>query len=104
MKDRSLLRGIMITLASFLAMLLLFYVGLNVVGERSDEELAASLRASVLRATLTCYAVEGRYPSDVAYLREHYGLTYDSSQYIVSMNAFADNLLPAITILSAGEV
>jgi len=104
MRDRTLLKGIVVTLATFLAMLIFLYVGLSAVGSRSDSELSASLKDSVLRALLTCYAVEGRYPSDVDYLRTHYGLTYDTERYIVSLQAFADNLLPAVAVLNVGEV
>ena len=104
MGDHSLFRGIAITLTSFLLVLVLLLVGLTALSSRSAAELSASLKASVLRATLTCYAVEGRYPADAAYLEKYYGLTYDHNRYIVSINGFADNLLPDIAILRIGEV
>ncbi len=104
MKDRTLLKGIVVTLATFLAMLILLYLGLGAVGSRNDAELTASLKDSVLRSLLTCYAVEGRYPADVSYLQEHYGLTYDGDRYIVALHAFAENLLPVVDVLRVGEV
>jgi hypothetical protein len=104
MKDRSLLKGIVVTVATFLAMLILLFIGLNVLNARSDTELTSSLKSTVLRTLLTCYAVEGRYPSEVSYLQQYYGLTYDSDRYIVSLHAFAENLLPVVDVLSVGEV
>lgn len=104
MRDRSLVRGIAVTLMSFLLVLVLLLVGLTVLSSRSSAELSASLRTAVLRATLTCYAVEGRYPTDATYLEDHYGLTYDHNRYIVSLDAFADNILPDISVLRIGEV
>lgn len=104
MRDRLLVRGIAYTLASFLLVLVLLLVGLSVLSSRSAAELSASLKATVLRATLTCYAVEGRYPKNEAYLEDHYGLTYDHSRFIVSLDAFADNRLPDIFVLRIGEV
>lgn len=104
MRDRTLIKGIVVTLVTFLVMLAVLYAGLTMVNTNSDAELISSLKQSVLRATLTCYAVEGRYPPDAEYLQTYYGLTYDHSRYIVSMQAFADNLLPAINVLKVGEV
>ncbi len=104
MKDHSLIRGFAITLAVFAALLVLLVMGLSRVSEQSDAEQARALQDAVLRAVVTCYAIEGRYPGDAAYLRQHYGLIYDQSRFIVAIDAFAGNLLPDISVLSAGEV
>ncbi len=104
MKERSLIRGVVITMVSFLLVLVLLMVGLTTLNSQNETKLSESLKESVMRATLTCYAVEGRYPNDAGYLEAHYGLTYDHSRYIVSLDAFADNLLPDISVLRIGEV
>lgn len=104
MKDHSLIRGFAITLAVFAALLVLLVVGLGRVSEQNDAAQAQALQDAVLRAVVTCYAVEGRYPGDAAYLRQHYGLIYDETRFIITIDAFADNLLPDISVLSAGEV
>jgi hypothetical protein len=104
MKEHSLIRGVVITLVSFLLILFILLLGLTTLSSQSETKLSESLKASVLRSTLTCYAVEGRYPADAEYLETHYGLTYDHSQYIVSLDSFADNLLPDISVLRIGEV
>lgn len=51
------------------------------------------------RTAVACYAVEGAYPPDVAYMRQHYGLTYDESRYIVHYDLFASNFMPDITVM-----
>ena len=104
MKNRSLLRGLVITLLAFGLLLGLFSFGISQVNCGSNSEQAEALRATVLRATFTCYAVEGRYPPDAAYLQAHYGLVYDPARFIVTIQAFADNILPDIAVLSEGEV
>ena len=53
---------------------------------------------AVQNAALTCYAVEGTYPSDLSYLREYYGLAYDESRYMVYYDAFGDNVVPEIYV------
>ena len=53
---------------------------------------------AVQNAALTCYAVEGTYPSDLSYLRDYYGLAYDESRYMVYYDAFGDNVVPEIYV------
>lgn len=60
------------------------------------------VRDAVRNATLTCYAVEGAYPESLQYLRDHYGLAYDESRYMVTYDAFASNLLPDIYVIEIG--
>jgi len=104
MKNRSFYRGIIITVAAFTATLALLIIGLSQIDTRSETAQAASLKAAVLRAAVTCYAVEGRYPPNVEYLQTNYGLTYNHDNFTVSIHAFADNLLPDIAVLAKGEV
>ena len=50
----------------------------------------------------TCYALEGFYPPDLEYLKEHYGLTYDESSFVVEYQPVAGNIRPDVTILEKG--
>ena len=102
-KDRSMVWGVAGTIAAFLLLVALLLAGLNNVARRSEQEQATALRKAVLRAVLTCYAAEGRYPDNVAYLTKHYGLTYDRQRYRVTLDSFAENLLPDISVLTEGE-
>lgn len=63
--------------------------------EQGREQLESSLR----RSAMACYAIEGVYPPNVEYLEEHYGLQIDRNRYVVSYSAFAENLMPDITVL-----
>ena len=51
------------------------------------------------RAVVSCYALEGRYPPNVQYLRQFYGLQLDEEKYIVQYEVFAENIMPEITVL-----
>ena len=53
---------------------------------------------AVQNAALTCYAVEGTYPTELTDLRENYGLAYDESRYMVYYDAFGANLVPEIYV------
>lgn len=63
------------------------------------EEQTEMVYNAVKKAALTCYAVEGAYPSRVDYLEENYGLSYDHELYLVSYNAFASNLFPDVRVI-----
>ena len=69
------------------------------VGTANDEAQTQFVYDAVRNAALTCYAVEGAYPSDLEYLHEHYGLAYDQSRYIVQYSMFASNLVPEIYVV-----
>ncbi len=68
------------------------------VGKSSGSAQTQFVTEAVHNAALTCYAVEGAYPTSLEYLRKHYGLAYDQSRYLVRYDAFGSNLMPDITV------
>ena len=62
------------------------------------EESAAAICEAVRRSALQCYAVEGVYPPDLAYLEENYGLQVNTGDFHVTYEAFASNLPPMIRV------
>lgn len=57
------------------------------------------LERALRQGCVSCYAVEGRYPPDLEYLKEHYGLQINEESYTVVYDVFAPNLMPDITVL-----
>lgn len=70
----------------------------NRVGRRSGAAQTDFVTDAVHNAALTCYAVEGAYPTSLEYLRTHYGLAYDQSRYLVRYDSFGSNLMPDISV------
>ena len=95
-------RGVLLTTLAFLAMVFALVFALSQVEERNEDEQTRLLEEAVLHSTLTCYAIEGRYPPDIEYLEENYGIIYDDERYIISIDSFASNLLPNIYVLTIG--
>jgi len=62
------------------------------------EESAAAIRETVSRRALQCYAVEGVYPPDLAYLENNYGLSINRKDFYVTYDAFASNLPPTVIV------
>lgn len=70
----------------------------NLDNGRSEKSLR-QLEDALRRACVACYAGEGTYPSSLDYLEEHYGIQIDERRYTVHYTAFAENLMPDITVL-----
>lgn len=85
--------------AAAVLVLLLFRTAVRDLDRAAREQGAEQLEQALRQAAVACYASEGIYPPNVDYLREHYGVQVDSETYIVHYEIFADNLMPAITVL-----
>jgi len=87
---------------SLILLLLLGLLFLNAVSRLEEDRLAEGKRQLeiLLRHTaVSCYASEGFYPPDIAYMQEHYGLDFDKESYVVRYERTASNWMPDITVL-----
>lgn len=91
MKIRSLLLA--------LAVLLCFTLAVNRLELGRKSEGKQQLEDALRRTAAACYAAEGFYPPDVAYMQRHYGLQYDETAYRIHYEMFASNLMPEITVV-----
>lgn len=82
-----------------LLILLAFSKGVATVQRAQQAEDLQILEEALRRTAVACYAAEGIYPPDVAYMQQHYGLQYDTGRYTVRYVRFASNLMPDITVL-----
>ena len=79
----------------------------SLIAMRVEESMLAQEQAQLLEqvrsAAIGCYASEGRYPQELEYLVEHYGLIYDEERYNILYDAFASNVMPDIAVHIRGE-
>lgn len=80
--------------------LLIFLITLNSVDHSTLERQKDSLQHAIDRDIIHCYAIEGFYPPSLAYMEEHYGLTYNKDLFFVDYQPVASNLRPEVTILT----
>jgi hypothetical protein len=73
------------------------------VSGQVQADQAQFLADAVRRSAVQCYALEGRYPKDVNYLEEHYGLVIDKRHYGVYYTFVGDNILPYIQVNVIGS-
>ena len=94
----TLLRGLLLPVVA-VAALLCFATAVDSLDSGRSEEDLRQLEETLRRSCVACYAAEGAYPPDLDYIKEHYGLQVDEERYTVKYNAFAENLMPDITVL-----
>ncbi len=86
----------------FVAVIAAFILLVNNITSKNDGRELQIVRDAVKNAALTCYAVEGMYPDDLEYLREHYNLSYNEERYHVFYEPLASNLMPSIKVAERG--
>ena len=95
-------RRLILALVVFAVLLMSVYLLVNKVGSASGQAETELVRDAVRSAVLTCYAVEGAYPTNIEYLKEYYGLAYNEEAYKVIYDAFASNIMPSVVVVELG--
>lgn len=90
---------IFVSACLFAAVLLVFGYGVSSVSGRTEQEESRTLEEAVARGITYCYAAEGRYPTSLSYLKEHYGLFYDENKFFIDYQPMGANIMPDVTII-----
>ncbi|MCC8045110.1 MAG: hypothetical protein LIP12_06380 [Clostridiales bacterium] len=98
-KSHSLLRQILTTAMIFVCAAFLLIYGAGQLSQTATTEQAKSLQTAITRSAVQCYATEGAYPESLDYLREHYGISWDSDKYVVDYEILGANLMPSVTVI-----
>lgn len=80
---------------------LLFY-GLGLLSRTSEQEQKAAVERAIQKSLVNCYAIEGAYPPDIAYLEKHYGLIIDHEAYVVDYQTIGSNIRPSVLVVPRG--
>ncbi len=78
-------------------------MGLKDVSATSGSESIRLMEQNLRRATVQCYAIEGRYPPSLEYLSANYGVILNPDKYIYHYRAMGMNLMPDIAVFSQAE-
>ena len=88
----------------FVALIVGFILLVNGITNKGSTREMDIVRDAVKNASLTCYAVEGMYPENLEYLKQHYNLSYNEDKYVVYYEPFASNLMPSIKVAERGAM
>ena len=97
--SKTLYLGTVLSVAVFAVIVgvFLFYVG--GISDRSGSESKKVTEQAIHRALVSCYAIEGVYPSSIDYLEENYGVLIDYSRYEVNFQTVGANIIPAVQLI-----
>lgn len=93
-----LLHRIIVSIAGMCLAIAVLLWGVSAVRTSSNNSQIDSLRQAILRSAVHCYAMKGRYPESLNYIKEHYGINWDSDKYLVDYEITGANLMPDVTI------
>ncbi|NLZ81553.1 MAG: hypothetical protein GX913_07130 [Clostridiales bacterium] len=95
-------KGILFSLLFFILVAVYFISAFSGVSKSVNKQEQEALEQAINRAIVSCYAIEGVYPVDLAYLEEHYGIAVNYDKYIIDYNAIGSNIKPSIQVLVIG--
>ncbi len=88
-----------ILLGTITIIILYGFMGMDRFWKQSNLEHTDSIKEAILRTSALCYALEGSYPPDLAYMEENYGLILDHKKYSYVYEVFASNIRPEVEVL-----
>ncbi len=89
--------------AVLLAAVLLLASRTGTMRKEIIEEGTVAIRELIERTARQCYAVEGVYPPNLAYLEDHYGIEINKKDYYVNYDTFASNVPPSVLVTPKGS-
>lgn len=95
--------GYVVSAIVFIALVFGVWSMLGQTQNRSSEEQVTLLRNTLRRAAVSCYAIESRYPPNLDYIIKNYGVVVNEEKYLITYNAFAENIMPTIRVLEVGK-
>lgn len=99
MSSKQFYFSVLFTLCFMLSFLFLNMRGMERFMESSDETTLQSMEEAVRRAAVQCYALEGGYPPNIAYLKDHYGIVVNEKDYFYFYEVTASNIMPEIKVI-----
>lgn len=88
-----------VSAAVFGVIMAVFILGISRVSEQTDARAMQTLEQALNRGIVHCYTIEGAYPENLQYLKDHYGLTYDEERFFVDYRVLGSNIIPEVTII-----
>ena len=101
-RERGQNKGLFLAVIVFVLFVAAFLFSLSAASRKNDVHEREMMSDALRRAIVTCYAVEGKYPPDLDYIYENYGVRIDSSRYVVFYDVIAANVMPSVEVMRIG--
>ena len=98
-EKNSIIKEICVPIAIFSIFIFIFLISLDKIRISTRNEQKINLENAIHKGIIQCYAVEGYYPPNLTYLKDHYGIKFNEDQFFVDYQISASNLIPEVTVL-----
>ncbi len=88
---------------AFIAVILAIILWSTNMTSKADAQQAQVQEEAIRKAAVTCYAIEGRYPESLKYVRDNYGVIVNEEDFNINYEVFASNIMPSISVKVKGE-
>ena len=92
-----------ITPVAFIAVILAIILWSTNMTSKANVQQAKVQEDAIRKAAVTCYAIEGRYPESLKYVRDNYGVIVNEEDFTINYEVFASNIMPSINVKVKGE-
>ncbi len=98
-----MLRRVITSIAGMCLAVTVLLWGISAVRQSSDDSQIDSLRQAIVRSAVHCYAMKGRYPESLDYIKDHYGISWNTDRYLVDYEITGANLMPDVTVFPIAD-
>ena len=88
---------------AFIAVILAIILWSTNMTSKADAQQAQVQEEAIRKAAVTFYAIEGRYPESLKYVRDNYGVIVNEEDFNINYEVFASNIMPSISVKVKGE-
>lgn len=96
---RKMRNRIIACIVALCAIVLALSIALNAIFDNAREQGAVSIRNTILNAAMQCAAIEGSFPTNLAYLEANYDLRVNYDDYVVIYEVLGSNVMPSIVVM-----
>lgn len=75
------------------------FFAIDQIAVRQDSDQSKAIEVVLIKAAVQCYALEGSYPPDLNYLKDHYGVILNETKYFYFYETQGSNILPKIMVI-----
>ncbi|MDO4198729.1 MAG: hypothetical protein Q4D13_07055 [Erysipelotrichaceae bacterium] len=97
-----MMRRQIVSLLLFLLCAVILFMGFNSISSSSSSSDLSRVEDSLRKGIIECYAIEGKYPESLDYLRENYGVYFDEESYQLHYRYLGANMMPELMVFEKG--
>lgn len=90
-------------LIAFVLVILAIIMWSGTLSSKASLNEAKVQEDAIRKAAITCYALEGRYPESLSYVKDNYNVIVNEEDFVINYDVFASNIMPSIEVKVKGD-